>query len=144
LNKSVCGVAQSARAGTRIRVWQQILSDPSSGVITKVGAVGSAGQVRARPVCDQCNFLWASMPSGGSIALNRRLSLFLALFFFTRCCSIPVGPVLSLASFFRISSFFPLHSLGRFPSLIRPPLIATLSLSLPTRPLVAVSLTRLS
>lgn len=143
MNNSVCGVAQSARAGSRIRVWQQILSDPSSGVITKSRCCWKrwAG---ARPVCDQCNFLWASMPSGGSIALNRRLSLFLALFFFTRCCSILVGLVLSLASFFRISSFFPLHSLGRFPSLIRPPLIATPSLSLPTRPLVAVSLTRLS
>jgi hypothetical protein len=49
---------------------------------------------------------------------QRRLSHFLILIFFTRC-SILVAIVLSLASFFRISSFFPLPSLCGFPSLLR-------------------------
>lgn len=78
-----------------------------------------AGRSAEEKVCVDVISFGLSMPSCGSIGSTPSLALFLALFFFTRCSIIPVDLALSLASFFRPSSFFPLPSLCGFPSLLR-------------------------
>jgi hypothetical protein len=78
-----------------------------------------AGRSAEEKVCVDVISFGLSMPSCGSIGSTPSLALFLALFFFTRCSIIPVDLALSLASFFRTSSFFPLPSLCGFPSLLR-------------------------